>query len=68
MSVAPGLFPLEFPLLVLHLTVLVLYNQGLVHELLETSKGMGHQLVLETIIQTFHEQLLPLVIIFHFSR
>jgi len=29
------------PLLVLHLTTLVLYNQGLVHQLLETSKGMG---------------------------
>ena len=28
---------------------------------------MGQQLVLETIIQTIHEQLLPLVIIFHFS-
>ena len=31
MSVAPGLLPLEFPLLVLYLTALVLYNQGLVH-------------------------------------
>ena len=30
-SVAPRLLPLEFPLLVLHLTALVLYNQGLVH-------------------------------------
>ena len=30
-SVAPRLLPLEFPLLVLHLTTLVLYNQGLVH-------------------------------------
>ena len=66
--VAPGLLSLELPLLVLHLTVLVLYNHGLVHQLLETSKGMGQQLVLETIIQTFHEHLLPLLIIFHFSR
>ena len=31
MSVAPGLLPLEFPLLVLHLMALVLNNQGLVH-------------------------------------
>ena len=30
-SVTPRLLPLEFPLLVLHLMVLVLYNQGLVH-------------------------------------
>ena len=30
-SVTRGLLPLEFPLLVFHLTVLVLYNQGLVH-------------------------------------
>ena len=30
-SVTPGLLPLEFPLLVLHLTALVFYNQGLVH-------------------------------------
>jgi len=54
-SVTPGLLPLEFPLLVLHLAALVFYNQGLVHQLLKTSKGMGQQLVLDTIIQTFHE-------------
>ena len=41
MRVTPLLLPLEFPLLVLHLTALVLYNQGLVHQLLKTSKGMG---------------------------
>ena len=29
--VTPMLLPLEFPFLVLHLAVLVLYNQGLVH-------------------------------------
>ena len=32
-----------------------------------TSHISSQQLVLETIIQTFHEQLLPLLIIFHFS-
>ena len=53
--VTPLLLPLEFPLLVLHLAALVLYNQGLVHQLLETSKGMRQQLVLETIIQAFYE-------------
>ena len=53
--VAPGLLSLELPLLVLHLAALVLNNQGLVHQLLETSKGMRQQLAPETIIQTFHE-------------
>ena len=53
--VAPELLSLELSLLVLHLAALVLYNQGLVHQLLETGKGMRQQLVLVTIIQTFHE-------------
>ena len=38
--VAPKLLSLELSLLVLHLAALVLYNQGLVHQLLETGKGM----------------------------
>jgi len=53
--VASGLLFLELPLFVLYLAMLVLYNQGLIHQLLETSKSMRQQLVLETIIQTFHE-------------
>ena len=36
--VAPRLLSLELPLLVLHLTAFVLYNQGLVHQLLKTRK------------------------------
>ena len=55
MRVAPGLLSLKLPLLVFHLAALVLYHQGLIHQLLETSKCMKQQLVLETIIQTFHE-------------
>ena len=54
-GVTPLLLPLELSLLVLHLAALVLYNQGIFHQLLKTSKSMRQQLVLETIIQTFHE-------------
>ena len=50
MRVTPLLLPLEFPIFVLHLAVLVLYHQGLIHQLLKTSKSMRQQLVLETII------------------
>ena len=48
--VAPGLLSLKLPLFVLHLAALVLDHQSLIYQLLEASKSMRQQLVLETII------------------
>ena len=48
--VAPELLSLKLPLFVLHLVALVLDHQSLIHQLVEASKSMRQQLVLETII------------------
>jgi hypothetical protein len=50
-SVATRRLSLELPLLEVHFLALVIYHNGTIHQFLEISILIGHQLQLESIIQ-----------------
>jgi hypothetical protein len=67
-SVATRRLSLELPLLEIHLLALVIYHNGTIHQFLETSILVGHQLQLESVIQPLQEAALLVKIPGHLSR
>jgi hypothetical protein len=67
-SVATRRLSLELPLLEVHFLALVIYHNGTIHQFLETGILVGHQLQLESIIQSLQETTLFVRIPGHLSR
>jgi hypothetical protein len=67
-SVATRRLPLELPLLEVHFLTLVIYHNGTIHQFLETGILVGHQLQLESIIQSLQKTALFVRIPGHLSR
>jgi hypothetical protein len=67
-SVATRRLSLELPLLEVHFLTLVIYHYGPIHQFLETGILVGHQLQLESIIQSLQKTALFVRILGHLSR
>jgi hypothetical protein len=67
-SVATRCLSLELPLLEFHFLMLVIYHNGTIHQFLETGILVGHQLQLESIIQSLQKMSLFVRIPGHLSR
>ena len=67
-SVASKGLSLKSHLLSVHLLALIVNHDSTIHKCLEVGISVGHKLELETIIQSFEEAILLLVIISYFIR
>ena len=67
-SVASRGLSLKPPLLSFHLLALIINHDSVIHKCLEVGVGVGHKLKLETIVQSFEEAILLLVIFSYFLR